>query len=37
VHDYLGIDLTRVWDIVQYDLPDLKRSIAAMLKELESE
>jgi uncharacterized protein with HEPN domain len=37
VHDYLGIDLSRVWDIVQCDLPSLKRSIAAMLGELENE
>lgn len=37
VHNYLGIDLARVWDIVQHDLPELKRSVAAMLKELESE
>jgi len=35
VHDYLGIDLARVWDIVQSDLPSLKRSVVAMLKELE--
>lgn len=33
VHDYLGIDLARIWDIVQQDLPKLKRSITAMLKE----
>jgi uncharacterized protein with HEPN domain len=37
VHNYLGIDLARVWDIVQHDLPELKRSVAAMLKELEIE
>lgn len=37
VHDYLGIDLARVWDIVQHDLPELKTSVAAMLRELEIE
>ena len=31
VHDYLGIDLPRVWDIVERDLPDLKRTITTML------
>ena len=36
VHNYLGIDLARVWDIVQNDLPSLRRSVAAMLEELES-
>ena len=34
VHDYLGIDLARVWDIVQRDLPELKHSVAAIMKEL---
>jgi uncharacterized protein with HEPN domain len=34
VHDYLGIDLARVWDIVQHDLPELKHSVAAIMKEL---
>jgi uncharacterized protein with HEPN domain len=36
VHEYLGIDLARIWDIVQNDLPDLKRSIALILLELDS-
>lgn len=31
VHDYLGINLARVWEIVVRDLPVLKSSIAAML------
>jgi len=34
VHDYLGIDLTQIWDIVQNDLPVLKRAIAAILENL---
>lgn len=34
VHDYLGIDLARVWDIVQHDLPELKHSVAAIMREL---
>ena len=34
VHDYLGIDLARIWDIVQHDLPVLKRAVAAMLETL---
>jgi uncharacterized protein with HEPN domain len=36
VHDYLGIDLARVWDIVQHDLPSLKHSVTVMLEELEN-
>jgi uncharacterized protein with HEPN domain len=34
VHDYLGISLSRVWDIVENDLPDLKKHIAVILKTL---
>jgi len=33
VHDYLGIDVERVWDITQRDIPELKRAILAMLEE----
>ncbi len=30
VHNYLGIDLERVWEIVQRDVPELKRAVLAM-------
>jgi uncharacterized protein with HEPN domain len=33
VHDYLGIDVERVWEITQRDVPELKKAILAMLKE----
>jgi uncharacterized protein with HEPN domain len=32
VHDYLGISLNRVWDIVENDLPSLKEHITVILK-----
>jgi len=32
VHDYLGIDMERVWEIVQRDVPTLKRAALALLK-----
>src|SRR5574341_911692 len=32
VHGYLGIDLHRIWDIVQNDVPKLKTAIVEMLK-----
>jgi len=35
VHDYLGISLARVWDIVENDLPRLKKNVATILKSLE--
>ncbi|MFZ5919954.1 MAG: DUF86 domain-containing protein [Chloroflexota bacterium] len=35
VHDYLGIDIDQIWDIVKDDLPDLKQKIERILKNLE--
>lgn len=34
VHDYFGIDLGEVWAAVEHDLPDLKRKVNAILREL---
>ncbi len=33
VHDYLGVDLERVWDITQRDVPGLKQAILTLLGE----
>jgi uncharacterized protein with HEPN domain len=35
VHDYLGVRLDRVWEVVEQDLPALKHQIEAILQELE--
>jgi len=35
VHDYLGIDLDRIWQIVQLDVPQLKRVVAVLLESVE--
>jgi uncharacterized protein with HEPN domain len=32
VHDYLGIDLDRIWQIVRRDVPHLKQAVAALLE-----
>ena len=32
VHDYLGISLEQIWDIVKNDLPDLKQNIGVILE-----
>lgn len=32
VHDYVGVDLELVWEIVENSLPDLTDRIAALLK-----
>ncbi len=31
VHDYFGIDTAVVWDVVEQDLPGLKRQIESLL------
>jgi len=31
VHDYLGVDIERVWNILEKDLPLLKKAIERML------
>jgi uncharacterized protein with HEPN domain len=33
VHDYLGVDIERVWLIIEKDLPGLKRAIEEMIRE----
>jgi uncharacterized protein with HEPN domain len=30
VHDYLGINLQRIWEIVSLDLPDLKAHVESI-------
>ena len=32
VHDYLGIDVERVWNIIEKDLPTLEAAIEKMLR-----
>ncbi len=36
VHDYLGIRLDRVWDIISKDLPPLRDSIQAIRRETDT-
>lgn len=31
VHDYLGVDLGRIWNIIRKDIPDLKKTIRMMM------
>ncbi len=30
VHDYLGVDIERVWNIIETELPALEKAIRAM-------
>ena len=34
VHDYFGVDVKEVWATVERDLPDLKRKLTSILKEM---
>ncbi len=36
VHDYLGLNLARVWEVVERDVPGLKGKVAAILAKLEA-
>ena len=31
VHDYLGLDLERVWQITQRDVPELKKTVQSII------
>ena len=35
IHNYMGVDLSPVWEITQRRLPELKQSILAIIRELE--
>lgn len=37
VHDYLGIDIERIWEITQRDVPELESAIRSMLNLPENE
>lgn len=37
IHDYLGVDLNLVWDVVVLELPATRERIAALLEELGAE
>jgi uncharacterized protein with HEPN domain len=30
VHDYFGLDLEIIWEIIQHDLPDLEKQVLAL-------
>lgn len=34
VHDYLGLDMERIWVITQSDVPALRKAIERMLREI---
>jgi len=34
IHDYLGVDLKKVWGTIRKDIPNLKKGIRNILKNL---
>ena len=36
VHDYLGVNVARIWEIVERDLPDLKTKVTVLQRSLPS-
>ena len=37
IHDYLGIDLSTTWQVAQNEIPDLKREMLKIKRDLELE
>jgi uncharacterized protein with HEPN domain len=35
VHDYLGINLNRVWEIIEKDIPSLREAAKKMLNDIQ--
>ena len=33
IHNYMGVDLERVWNVVQFDLPRLRKAVEGLLAE----
>ena len=36
VHDYLGLNLSRIWQIIERDLTGLKKEVETVLREVEN-
>ena len=36
IHNYMGVDLDEVWNVITNELPGLKQAIAAMQRDLET-
>ena len=35
IHDYFGVDLEIVWDVIQYRLPELNKQLTQIFKDFE--
>jgi uncharacterized protein with HEPN domain len=35
IHNYMGVDLDEVWNVIEKDLPRLKRTVKAMLEDVD--
>jgi uncharacterized protein with HEPN domain len=32
IHNYMGVDLERIWNVLQHDLPPLRKAVQELLK-----
>ena len=37
IHDYMGVDLSEVWNVIEKELPRLKRTVEEMRKEIDTD
>ena len=37
IHDYLGVDINEVWNVVERNLPDIKQQISLIVRELDEQ
>jgi uncharacterized protein with HEPN domain len=37
IHDYFGVDLTLVWDVVERELPELRPKLVAIAEQLQTD
>lgn len=35
IHNYMGVDVNEVWNVIEKDLPQLKQTVEAMREEIE--
>ena len=37
IHDYMGVDLSEVWNVIEKELPRLKRTVEEIRKEIDTD
>ena len=37
IHDYMGVDIDEIWNIVEKELPTLKKKVGEMIEEIDKD